>query len=118
MRFVMATISMFWFVVPVWAGTDIEGIWAYNPAWCANVNLIGEAEQTPIRITSDGILGLENYCEIKGRSEAGDALMLDLACAGEGSEYKDTALLLTVSGNLVRFYPDSFSARVFTRCKE
>ena len=71
-----------------------------------------------MKITPDGITGVENYCEIKGRSEAGDALKLDLACSGEGLEYTDTAILLTVGDNLVRFYPDNFSAHVFTRCKK
>jgi len=92
--------------------SDIEGIWAYDPAWCGN-----SREPAPITITSNEIIGNENACKIVARSQAGDAVKLDLECTGEGTHYSDSTIVITVSEYLIRFYPRDSSVLVFTRCK-
>jgi hypothetical protein len=112
MRILLIALFMTNAIAAAEAGSDIEGVWAYDAGWCANVE-----EPTPITITSDRIIGYEKSCEIISRSEAGDAVKLDLDCFGEGMKYRDSTVLLTVGGYLVRIYPDDGSVLVFTRCK-
>jgi hypothetical protein len=112
MRVLLIALFMANAITPGRAGSDIEGVWAHNSAWCANVE-----EPTPIRITPDRIIGYENSCEIIARSKAGDAVKLDLDCLGEDMREKKSTVLLTVGGYLVRVYPDDDSVLVFTRCK-
>ncbi len=80
----------------VQAGEWWQGVWAFDPAWCAQADKVGSVTPAPIKITETEILGYENSCTIAKSREAGDlnAVFMALICTGEGETYDDARLIM------------------------
>lgn len=75
-----------------------QGIWSYDPAWCAVAGQIGEASPAPIAISETEFLGYELSCAIdEARVLDGvGAAHLRMTCQSEGETYADERLVMRV----------------------
>ena len=108
------------FATPTLAAEPWEGIWAAEKDWCQYADDIGSHDPAPIRITSSGIFGLENSCDISGvkRIDQLKAWVIDMACSGEGQQYDDRELfLITRDALLLRYTMDGFAIQMH-RCTD
>lgn len=103
---------------PVAASEPWQGIWSYDPAWCAVSDRIGSVTPAPVALTETEFLGYENSCEIKAVSDAGySAWTLRLECQSEGSTYDNVFTVLVGDGRLW-LWDGAGEPTPFHRCPE
>ncbi|MCP5036328.1 MAG: hypothetical protein GY945_01875 [Rhodobacteraceae bacterium] len=96
-----------------------QGVWAFDPEWCAVADRAGVSDPGPIEITGDAIIGYENTCTIKSSRQVGTmaAVHLEMGCEAEGSRYDDERILLRESEDvLVIWYGGAISSVTYHRC--
>ena len=98
-----------------------QGIWAFDPEWCAEADKIGSVTPAPIAITGAEILGYENSCEITGTKaiRGAGAVHLRLSCQSEGSTYDEDRVVMRTdeTGLAVWIWFGSGDPVLFQRCE-
>ncbi len=98
---------------------DWTGVWAADPAWCQNADVIGESESAPVRLSAAKIEGLENTCDITNVSPTGvgQSWRIDQSCWAEGYNYRYSELIvLDHAGDLHRLGQEGVLSS-FVRCE-
>lgn len=95
-----------------------RGIWAYDPAWCANAAKIGSVTPAPIAITETELLGYENSCAITfaGPLDQVGAVVLTLECQSEGETYREQRLIMAEDDSAIWMWFGSGNPERFQKC--
>ncbi len=98
-----------------------QGAWAYDPAWCDQVENIGSVTPAPIAITKTRVLGYENSCMITETQElyGASAVHLRLSCQSEGDFHDEERLLMNTDETAlsVWIWFGSGDPELFQRCQ-
>lgn len=104
--------------LPAAAQDAWQGIWSYDPAWCAVADRIGSVTPAPVAFTETEFLGYENSCEITGIVDAGyNAWRIGLECQSEGSTY-DNVFTVLVADDRMWLWDGTGEPSRFERCPE
>lgn len=97
---------------------DWAGVWAFDPAWCANADRIGAASPAPVRLTADRFEGLENTCRITAAEQVGmqSAWRLVFVCQSEGETYDEETLIMLDGRDTLYRWDGVGAPLAFTRC--
>lgn len=98
-----------------------QGNWAFDLAWCTQVDNIGAVTPAPIAISPHDVVGYENSCAIT-RATAMDgvgAMHLQLSCQSEGNTYDEERLLMRTdeTGLAIWIWFGSSDPVLFQRCE-
>lgn len=92
---------------------NFVGIWAADPAWCANPT----GPQRPIRVSATRFEGYENLCEITSVTEAPNAYVVGVACQSEGTTTNERLSLAATATTLrITWLDRDQTSTEFTRC--
>ena len=98
-----------------------QGIWAFDPEWCAVADRIGSVTPAPIAITETEWLGYENRCLIAQTTalDGAAAVHLQLRCQSEGNTYDEERLLMRTdeTGLAIWIWFGSSDPVLFLRCE-
>ena len=73
-----------------------QGVWAFEPEWCASADRIGSVTPAPIAITATELLGYENSCAISDVRvmDGAGAVHFRVTCQSEGDTYDEERLVM------------------------
>ncbi|MFT7596757.1 MAG: hypothetical protein ACI8R4_004099 [Paracoccaceae bacterium] len=98
-----------------------QGIWAFDPEWCAAADQIGSVTPAPIAITVTEVLGYENSCAITHATalDGVAAAHLQLRCQSEGDTYDEERLVMRTdeTGLAIWIWFGSSDPVLFQRCE-
>lgn len=98
-----------------------QGVWAFDPAWCAAADQIGAVTPAPIAITATEVLGYENSCSITKTKpmDGAAAAHLQLRCQSEGDTYDEERVLMRTdeTGLAIWIWFGSSDPVLFQRCE-
>ena len=97
---------------------DWTGIWAGDPAWCAEKDRIGEVSPAPVAFSATEIRGYESTCEVRAVEQIGSmpAWRLALTCTGEGMTDDDERILMLAEDGRLWEFDGIFEPWAMTRC--
>ncbi len=98
-----------------------QGVWTFDPEWCAEAENVGSVTSAPIRITEAEVLGYENSCDITEvqRMDHAQAVYLRLSCQSEGSRFDEDRVIMRTdeTGLAIWIWLGTGDPELFQRCE-